>query len=106
MTNTTDKNEAVLEVTQSEYDEAIKTGWTDEDIQKPGNYTYRRTKRVAKPEDMLPSNIKVQVSLRIDLDILEHFKKRAELPNAAPYQTQINAELRRLMEQDLMNEKT
>lgn len=101
----TDK-ELILEVTQEEYDEAMKKGWTDDDIQKPGKYKFRRTTRVAKPEDILPSNIKVQVTLRLDLDILEHFKKRASPSTAAPYQTQINAELRKIMECDLANETT
>ena len=99
----TDK-ESILEVTQAEYDEAIKKGWTDDDIQKPGKYKFRRTTRVAKPDDVLPSNIKVQVTLRLDLDILEHFKKRAADLKAAPYQTQINAELRKVMEHDLSDE--
>jgi hypothetical protein len=36
----------------------------------------------------------------LDLDVLNYFKKRAEKPHAAPYQTQINTELRALMEQD------
>jgi uncharacterized protein (DUF4415 family) len=99
----TDK-ELILEVTPEEYDEAMKKGWTDDDIQKPGKHYYRRTTRVAKPEDILPSNIKVQVTLRVDLDVLEHFKKRASPSNAAPYQTQINAELRKIMEKDLSEE--
>ena len=99
----TDK-ELILEVTQEEYDEAMKKGWTDDDIQKPGKHRFRRTARVAKPEDILPSNIKVQVTLRIDLDVLEHFKKRASPSNAAPYQTQINAELRKIMEKDSSDE--
>ncbi len=99
----TDK-ELILEVTQKEYDEAMKKGWTDDDIQKPGKHRYRRTTRVAKPEDILPLNIKVQITLRIDLDVLEHFKKRASPSNAAPYQTQINAELRKIMEKDLSDE--
>jgi hypothetical protein len=34
---------------------------------------------------------------------LQHFRNRAENPNAAPYQTQINAELRAIMEKDLAN---
>ena len=101
----TDKD-LILEVTQEEYDEAMKKGWTDDDIQKPGKHRYRRTTRVAKPEDILPSNIKVQITLRVDLDVLEHFKKRAAPSNAAPYQTQINAELRKIMENDLSDEKT
>ena len=96
--------ELILEVTQEEYDEAMKKGWTDDDIQKPGKHKFRRTTRVAKPEDILPSNIKVQVTLRLDLDVLEHFKKRASPSNAAPYQTQINAELRKVMERDLSDE--
>ncbi len=99
----TDK-ELILEVTQEEYDEAMKKGWTEDDIQKPGKYKFRRTTRVAKPEDVLPSNIKVQVTLRVDLDVLEHFKKRAAPSNAAPYQTQINAELRKIMERDSSDE--
>ncbi len=101
----TDK-ELILEVTQEEYDEAMKKGWNDDDIQKPGKHRYRRTTRVAKPEDILPSNIKVQVTLRVDLDVLEHFKKRASPSNAAPYQMQINAELRKVMENDLADERT
>ncbi len=96
----TDKD-LILEVTQEEYDEAMKKGWTDDDIQKPGKHHYRRTTRVAKAEDIAPSNIKVQVTLRVDLDVLEHFKNRASPTNAAPYQTQINAELRKIMEKDL-----
>ena len=99
----TDK-ELILEVTQAEYDEAITKGWTDDDIQKPGKHKFRRATRVAKPDDILSSNIKVQVTLRLDLDVLEHFKKRAADLKAAPYQTQINAELRRVMERDLSDE--
>lgn len=99
----TDK-ELILEVTQAEYDEAMKKGWTDDDIQKPGKHKFQRTTRIAKPEDILPSNIKVQVTLRLDLDVLEHFKNRASDANSAPYQTQINAELRKIMEKDLSDE--
>lgn len=99
----TDKD-LILEVTQKEYDEAMKKGWTDDDIQKPGKHLYRRTTRVAKSEDVAVSNIKVQVTLRVDSDVLEHFKNRASPTNAAPYQTQINAELREIMEKDLSDE--
>jgi uncharacterized protein (DUF4415 family) len=46
-------------------------------------------------------NCKVKISMYLDADILQYFRQRAELPNAAPYQTQINNELRRIMENDL-----
>ena len=95
----TDK-ELILEVTQEEYDEAMKKGWTDDDIQKPGKHKFRRTTRVAKP-----SESKVKITMWLDGDILMHFQKRASDANAAPYQTQINAELRKIMEKDLSDEK-
>jgi uncharacterized protein (DUF4415 family) len=41
---------------------------------------------------------KVRVTLYLDSDVLAYFKKRAEQPHAAPYQTQINNELRAVME--------
>jgi uncharacterized protein (DUF4415 family) len=45
-------------------------------------------------------NCKVKISMYLDADILEYFRQRAESPNAAPYQTQINHELRKIMEND------
>ncbi len=51
-----------------------------------------------KPEDTNPSNCKVRVTMYVDANVLEYFKKRATEPNAAPYQTQINNELRVIME--------
>ena len=47
-----------------------------------------------------PENCKVKISMYLDADVLEYFRKRAESPNAAPYQTQINNELRRVVEND------
>jgi uncharacterized protein (DUF4415 family) len=98
MMQKTDK-ELILEVTQEEYDEAMAKGWNDDDIQKPGKHKYRRTTRVAKP-----SESKVKITMWLDGDILMHFQKRAAPSNAAAYQTQINAELRKIMEKDLSDE--
>lgn len=36
----------------------------------------------------------------LDGDVLEYFKRRAAAPHAAPYHTQINNELREIMERD------
>jgi len=52
----------------------------------------------AKPGATNLKNCKVKVTMYIDADVLEYFKLRAEQPNAAPYQTQINNELRKVME--------
>lgn len=52
----------------------------------------------AKPGATNPKNCKVKITTYLDADVLEYFKKRSEQPNAAPYQTQINNELRSVME--------
>ena len=59
--------------------------------------------RVVKVEDMQPIKTKVRVTMYLDLDVLNYFKQRAEQPNAAPYQTQINNELREAMKRDSGN---
>lgn len=68
-----------------------------------------------KPGETDLKNCKVKITTYIDADILEYFKKRAEQSNAAPYQTQINNELRKVMEngstetgrveKDILNDK-
>ena len=42
-------------------------------------------------------NCKVRLTMYLDADVVEYFKRRAAGPNAAPYQTQINAALRRFL---------
>jgi hypothetical protein len=41
---------------------------------------------------------KIRVSIFLDEDVVKFFKKRASCANAPPYQTQMNAELRAVME--------
>jgi uncharacterized protein (DUF4415 family) len=40
---------------------------------------------------------KLRINIMLDEDIIEYFKQRAALPNAAPYQTQINQALREII---------
>lgn len=47
-----------------------------------------------------PRKTKVRVTIYLDVDVLNYFKERAAHPNAAPYQSQINQELRTIMERD------
>lgn len=55
-------------------------------------------KHIAKKDEVKLSDCKVKITINLDADVLEYFKQRAAAPNSAPYQTQINAELRRIME--------
>ena len=82
-------------------------GIDDETLLKPGKHIFRRVTpdRLATLAELHPSNTKVQITMKIDLDVLNHIKSRSQPGNAAPYQTQINAELRIIMERDLEHEK-
>lgn len=43
---------------------------------------------------------KVRITISLDQDIVDYFKKAAETPGALPYQTQINQALRQAMAND------
>ena len=90
--------ELTYTVTEEEYQEGLTKGWTDDDMLRPGTYRVGRSRFRAKPGETNLINCRIKVSLYIDGDIMEYFRKRAEQPNAAPYQTQINSELRKVME--------
>jgi len=55
-------------------------------------------RHLLQPGEITLSDCKVRVTMYLDADIIEYFKMRAAQPNAAPYQTQINNELRNIME--------
>jgi uncharacterized protein (DUF4415 family) len=94
--STTKKTDKPLtyEVTQEEYEAELASGLTEDEVMKPGIYKVRRSPWAAKIKE---AN-KVKVSMYLDRTVVEYFRARAEQPNAAPYQTQINNELRKIME--------
>ena len=94
------KDKFVLNVTEKDYEKEIASGMTREDAMRPGKHIFRRVdpKRVAKPEDLQSRNIKLIVTMRLDKDVVDFFKARAQDRGESGYQTQINAELRRVME--------
>lgn len=69
---------------------------TSKEAKKAGLKRIERRHFVKKGETKL-SDCKVRITINLDADILEYFKDRAAGPDAAPYQTQINNELRRIM---------
>ncbi len=92
--------EYVLETTQEDYDRMKAEGIDEEAIPSVGKHIFRRRTRKFDPTDA-----KIKMTMFIDYDVMQHFKKRAESPNAAPYQTQINQELRATMERDLAEDE-
>jgi uncharacterized protein (DUF4415 family) len=95
-----DKNEYILEITQEKYNEMKARGIDEEAIPSVGKHIFRRRTRKINPREA-----KIKMTMFIDYDILQHFRSRADKPNAAPYQTQINQELRAAMERDLAEEE-
>lgn len=91
----TNKNRTYT-VTEEEYRAELAQGLTEDEVMKPGTYKIRRSPWAEK----LKNTNKVKVSIYLDEVVVEYFRKRAESPDAAPYQTQINNELRRVMEND------
>jgi uncharacterized protein (DUF4415 family) len=91
----TTKNSTYI-VTEEEYQAELAEGLTEDEVMKPGKYKVRRSPWAEK----LKNTNKVKVSMYLDEVVVEYFRARAESPNAAPYQTQINNELRRIMEND------
>lgn len=47
-----------------------------------------------------PKQAKIRITISLDQEVVEHFKKAAEKPGSLPYQTQINQALRKVMEHD------
>ncbi|HEX9963087.1 MAG TPA: BrnA antitoxin family protein [Pyrinomonadaceae bacterium] len=72
---------------------------TSKEAKKAGLKRIER-KHFAKKGEVKLSDCKVRITINLDADVLEYFKQRASQPHSAPYQTQINTELRRLMESD------
>jgi uncharacterized protein (DUF4415 family) len=61
-----------------------------------------RFKKVPRPNFLnkfgKPKETKNRITISLDADILEFFKERASQKGSLPYQTQINNELRKVME--------
>jgi uncharacterized protein (DUF4415 family) len=72
---------------------------TSEEAKNAGLKRIERKHFAEKGEAKL-SDCKVRITINLDADVLEYFKQRASQPHSAPYQTQINTELRRIMETD------
>jgi len=81
-------------VTQEDHEADLASGLTEDEVMKPGTYKVRRSPWAER----LKNAKKVKVSIYLDHEVVEYFRERAEHPNAAPYQTQINNELRKVME--------
>ena len=84
-------------VTEEDYQADLASGLAEDEVMKPGTYKARRSPWAEK----LKKAGKVKITIYLDDDVVEYFRDRAEQPNAAPYQTQINNELKKIMRNSL-----
>ena len=97
--------EFTVEISSEEHDKQISEGLLEDEILSVGNHNFKRGGFRERHPNFKPKDSKTRINICVDSDILQHFRKRAENPNSAPYQTQINNELRAIMERDLAQEK-
>ncbi len=97
--------EFTVEVSKEEHDRQIAEGLLEDEILSVGKHTFKRGGFRARHPNFKAKDTKTRINICVDSDILQHFRKRAESPNSAPYQTQINNELRAVMERDLAKDK-
>ena len=96
---TSDKGEIVLEMTQEKYDAMKARGLDEEAIPTVGTHTYRRRTR-----PLASGAAKIRVTAFIDADLVAYFRQRAEKPEAAPFEAQLNQALRAAMQQGMIGE--
>lgn len=95
--------EVIIDVTEKDYRRSKAKGLEEESLLKPGRHKFTRGANPLIRAGLLPAAPpkKTRISILLDEDVIEHFKKRAAAPNALPYQTQINNTLRAAMMTDL-----
>lgn len=99
--------EFILEVTEEDYQSGLRKGWTEDDMLPVGKHKFRRVspERRATKADLQPSNIKVEFQMKLDLDVLKYFQKRAETGEIEALQLLLNERLRAAMEGELKLEE-
>lgn len=93
-------DEVYIDVTEEQYRAMQAKGIDEEAVLKPGRHKFVRGLFKKMHPDYEPKHAKVRISIYLDADVLAYFRARAAQPHAAPYQTQINNELRAIMERE------
>src|SRR5947208_17156184 len=92
-------DDVVIEVTEDDYQREVKSGVNESQALKPGRHVFRRGGFKARHPNFDAKNatVKVRVNIRLDRDIVKHFKERAKSTDSAKYETEINSALRSLI---------
>ena len=107
MTTRAQNNEIIIEISDDESRLERSDGLDADEVLLAGVHTFRRggflSRHGIDPEQM-PRPIKVRVTLDLDLDVVTYYRQRAAQPYQGSYQNEINATLRKMMEQSHQDE--
>lgn len=97
------KKEVVIEIKKDDYERDLASGVPEDELLKPGKHKFSRIspERLAKKEDLRPSNIKVEFQMKLNLDVLKHFQSQTENEETETLQLLLNEKLRAVMESEL-----
>lgn len=88
--STTNEKIIEVEVTPNDVVKMRADGVPESDLPSLGSKRFRPARHILNDK----------VAILLDVDIVEHFKQRAESVNAEFYQSQINSTLRRVIESE------
>lgn len=96
----------MIEVTKEQLEKQVAEGLLEDEVLSVGKHIFKRGGFRERHPNFKPKESKMRINICLDAEIVHHFRQRAESPHSAPYQTQINSELRAIMERDRAQEKT
>ncbi len=82
-----------VEYTEADVEELRQAGYSEEDLPSVGKHTFRRARHITPRREQ-----KLKVTILLDADVIDFYKEQAAKLGNLPYQTQINQELRKAME--------
>jgi len=82
-----------VEYTEQDIQKMREKGASEEDLPRVGLHKFRRSRFIAKRTEQ-----KIKVTILLDADVLDFYKEQAAKAGNLPYQTQINRQLRKAME--------
>jgi uncharacterized protein (DUF4415 family) len=82
-----------FEYTGADINEMRDKGVSEEDLPSVGKHTFRRSRFIVPRKEQ-----KLKVTILLDADVIDFYKEQAAKLGNLPYQTQINQELRKAME--------
>jgi uncharacterized protein (DUF4415 family) len=82
-----------VEYTEQDINEMRQAGYSEEELPSVGKHTFRRARHITPRREQ-----KLKVTILLDADVIDFYKEQAAKLGNLPYQTQINQELRKAME--------